>query len=114
MGRRFDLILDVQTNRSVFDYTRALKPNGVYVTVGVEMGRIFQALILGPMIAMTTRKKICIVGLNPNVAKAGGLKSQGGKVAAVVYLRQALGNAGSGVLRLSRRVNKMASNRPDP
>ena len=29
-------------------------------------------------------------------------------------LPQALGNAGSGVLRLSRRVEKMAYNRPDP
>ena len=44
----------------------------------------------------------------PNVAKAGGLQSQGAKGAAVVHLLQALGNAGSGVLRLSRRVDNMA------
>jgi hypothetical protein len=37
----------------------------------------------------------------PNVAKVGGLQSQGAKGAAVVDLLQALGNAGSGVLRLS-------------
>ena len=29
----YDLILDVRTNRSVFRYARALRPNGVYVTV---------------------------------------------------------------------------------
>jgi hypothetical protein len=52
--------------------------------------------------------------LNPNVAKAGGLQSQGAKGAAVVDLLQALGNVGSGVLRLSRRVKKMAYNRPNP
>jgi hypothetical protein len=46
--------------------------------------------------------------LNPNVAKVGGLQSQGAKGAAVVDLLQALGNAGSGVLRLSRRGKKMA------
>jgi hypothetical protein len=46
--------------------------------------------------------------LNPNVAKVGGLQSQGAKGAAVVNLLQALGNAGSGVLRLSRRVKKVA------
>jgi hypothetical protein len=39
--------------------------------------------------------------VDPNVAKAGGLQSQGAKGAAVVNLLQALGNAGSGVLRLS-------------
>ena len=37
----------------------------------------------------------------PIVAKAGGLQSQGAKGAAVVNLLQALGNTGSGVLRLS-------------
>jgi hypothetical protein len=49
----------------------------------------------------------CII-INPNIAKAGKLQSQGDKGAAVVDLLQALGNAGSGVLRLSRRVKKMA------
>jgi hypothetical protein len=39
--------------------------------------------------------------LNPNVGKVGGLQSQGAKGAAVVNLLQALGNAGSGALRLS-------------
>jgi hypothetical protein len=44
------------------------------------------------------------------VAKVGGLQSQGAKGEAVVNLLRTLGNAGSGVLRLSRRVNNMASN----
>jgi hypothetical protein len=50
----------------------------------------------------------------PIVAKAGGLQSQGAKGAAVVDLLQALGNVGSEVLRLSRRVKKMAYNGPFP
>jgi len=50
----------------------------------------------------------------PIVAKVGGLQSQGAKSEAVVNLLRTLGNAGSGVLRLSRRVNNMASNRPHP
>jgi hypothetical protein len=45
---------------------------------------------------------------NLNVAKVGGLQSQGAKVEAAVTLLRTLGNAGSGVLRLSRRVNNMA------
>ncbi len=40
--------------------------------------------------------------------KPEGLQSQGAKGATVVHLLQALGNAGSGVLRLSRRVDKIA------
>jgi NADPH:quinone reductase-like Zn-dependent oxidoreductase len=65
-GQCYDLILDVKTNRSVFDYTRALSPNGMYVTVGGSMIRIFQALILGPLISMFSKKKIRIVALKPN------------------------------------------------
>jgi hypothetical protein len=57
--------------------------------------------------AATGAIKIC-PEVYPNVAKAGGLQSQGAKGTAVVLLLQALGNAGSGVLRLSRRGKKMA------
>jgi hypothetical protein len=42
--------------------------------------------------------------ISPNVAKVGGIQSQGAKGAAVVNLLQALGNAGSGALRLSWRT----------
>jgi hypothetical protein len=48
------------------------------------------------------------IGINLNDAKVGGLQSQGAKGEAVVNLLLTLGNAGSGVLRLSRRVNNMA------
>ena len=65
-GLCYDLILDVKTNRSVFDYTRALNPNGTYVTVGGSLPRIFLALILGPWISMISKKNIRIVGLKPN------------------------------------------------
>jgi hypothetical protein len=49
--------------------------------------------------------------IHPNDAKAGGLQSQGAKGEAVVALLRTLGNAGSEVLRLSRRVKKMKTNR---
>jgi hypothetical protein len=48
------------------------------------------------------------VGIYPNVAKAGGLQSQGVKVEVVLVLPRSLDNAESEVLRLSRRVNDMA------
>ena len=65
-GRSYDLILDVKTNRSMFDYVRVLNPKGMYVTVGGSMSRLLQALVLGPWISMIYKKRICIVALKPN------------------------------------------------
>jgi NADPH:quinone reductase-like Zn-dependent oxidoreductase len=65
-GQRYDLILDIKTTRSIFDYARALAPNGTYVTVGGSMARLFQALLLGPWISITRNKKICLLSLKPN------------------------------------------------
>jgi NADPH:quinone reductase-like Zn-dependent oxidoreductase len=65
-GKSYDLILDVKTNRSIFDYTRALNRNGTYVTVGGTLARLLQALFLRPWISMISKKKIGIVALKPN------------------------------------------------
>jgi NADPH:quinone reductase-like Zn-dependent oxidoreductase len=65
-GERYDLILDVKTSRSVSDCARALKPNGVYVTVGGSMPRLLQALVLGPWIWLTKHKSIRILALKAN------------------------------------------------
>jgi NADPH:quinone reductase-like Zn-dependent oxidoreductase len=65
-GQHYDLILDVKTNRSVFDYLRALSANGVYVTVGGSTARLLQALLLGPFISMVSKKRVRIVFLKPN------------------------------------------------
>jgi len=45
--------------------------------------------------------------LYPNVAKVGGLQSQGARGEAVVHLLRTPGNEVSGALRLSQRVKKM-------
>jgi NADPH:quinone reductase-like Zn-dependent oxidoreductase len=65
-GKRYDLILDAKTNRSMFAYARSLCPKGVYVTVGGSMNRLLQALFMGPWISMYTKKYIRIVTLKPN------------------------------------------------
>jgi NADPH:quinone reductase-like Zn-dependent oxidoreductase len=65
-GQTYDLILDVRTNRSMFDYARSLRRNGVYVTVGGSISRLLQALFLGPWIYMTSKKHIRIVALKKN------------------------------------------------
>ena len=65
-GKCYDLILDVKTNRSPFDYSRALCRHGIYVTVGGSMLRLLQALFFGPWISMISKKHIRIVALKPN------------------------------------------------
>jgi NADPH:quinone reductase-like Zn-dependent oxidoreductase len=65
-GQRYELILDVKTNRSIFNYARALSPNGIYVTVGGSMARLSQALFLMPWISIFSKKKIRILALKPN------------------------------------------------
>ena len=65
-GRQYDLILDVKTNRSVLDYTRALSPQGVYVTVGGSMRRLLQALLVSKTISIMYKKYIRIVALKTN------------------------------------------------
>ena len=65
-GMCYDLILDAKTNRSMFSYARALNRNGVYVTVGGSIGRLFQALLLAPWIRMINKKHIRIVALKQN------------------------------------------------
>jgi len=65
-GKSYDLILDVKTNRSVFDYKRALAPNGIYSTVGGSTGRLIQVLLMGPLISKIYKKNLCIVVLKQN------------------------------------------------
>ena len=66
IGQRYDLVLDTKTNRSVFDYARALNSIGLYVTVGGSTVRLLQAFLLGPLIRMLRKKSVSIVNLKPN------------------------------------------------
>jgi NADPH:quinone reductase-like Zn-dependent oxidoreductase len=65
-GQRYDLILDVVANRSIFAYKRALRPKGIFVFVGGSTATIFRALLLGPLISMTGTKKMGVVMWKPN------------------------------------------------
>jgi NADPH:quinone reductase-like Zn-dependent oxidoreductase len=60
-GQRYDLILDVAAHRSVFDYQRALSPEGVFMMVGGSMGTLLQVLLIGTLISRFGSKRI---GLN--------------------------------------------------
>ncbi|MDA3847799.1 MAG: NAD(P)-dependent alcohol dehydrogenase [Vallitaleaceae bacterium] len=65
-GQCYDLILDAMTNRSTFNYLRALSPDGIYVTVGGSMSKLLQAFLIGPIISIFSKKKIRIVALISN------------------------------------------------
>ncbi len=65
-GQRYDLILDVAAHHSIFDYERALNPKGQYVVVGGSLARIFQVMLLGPLISRFRGKKMGIYGHEPN------------------------------------------------
>jgi NADPH:quinone reductase-like Zn-dependent oxidoreductase len=55
-GQVYDLILDVVTYRSIFDYKRALGPQGIYVMLGGgDYAKVTQIFFLGPLITMTQR-----------------------------------------------------------
>ena len=64
--RRYDLILDVGGYRSMLESRRALGPTGRYVMLGGSMARIFQGLLLGPLISMTGRKKMGLLAHRAN------------------------------------------------
>jgi NADPH:quinone reductase-like Zn-dependent oxidoreductase len=65
-AQRYDLILDFACHRSVGDYVRVLADGGAYVMVGGSTGRVLQAVLLGPWISMTRRKKISLLMARPN------------------------------------------------
>jgi NADPH:quinone reductase-like Zn-dependent oxidoreductase len=77
--QQYDLIFDVKTNHSVFDYKRALRPNGIYVTVGGKTSRILQLMLLRKLFG---NYKMHMVGYKANkdlnylveLFKAGKLK----------------------------------------
>lgn len=65
-GKRYDLILDVKTNRSPAAYVRALNPNGTYATVGGSIRRLMEFAALGPAISRLSNKHLRIVVLKAN------------------------------------------------
>ena len=65
-GQQYDLILDNKMYHSIFDYKRALSPNGMYITAGGSMTRVFLAFLFGPLITLFSKKKIGILVLKAN------------------------------------------------
>ena len=66
-GERYDLILDCQNFRSMFDNRRALRPGGTYAMIGGAMPRVYQLWFLSLMGWLTREdRKLCLVAEGPN------------------------------------------------
>jgi NADPH:quinone reductase-like Zn-dependent oxidoreductase len=61
-GERYDLIMDTVARRSIFNYRRVMAPDGLFVLVGGSRYAIFQAMLLGPLVSITSKRKM---GINP-------------------------------------------------
>ena len=65
-GERYDLILDTVARRSIFEYRRIMAPDGLFVLVGGSRYAISQAILLGPLVSIASKKKMGINPLNRN------------------------------------------------
>ena len=55
-GERYDWIVDTDSHHSILRVRRALRPRGVYVTLGGTSWPILAAMVLGPLISMASDK----------------------------------------------------------
>ncbi len=53
-GERYDWILDTDSHKSILRSRRALKPKGVYVTLGGNSGPLVKAMLLGPLLSLVS------------------------------------------------------------
>jgi NADPH:quinone reductase-like Zn-dependent oxidoreductase len=55
-GQRYDLILAVNGDRSIWDYRRALSQNGSYIMSGGSNRQLLHALVYGPLLSLGNQK----------------------------------------------------------
>ncbi len=58
IGERWDWILDTDSHHSILRNRRALRPKGVYVTLGGPALAILGALVLGPLITLAGSRRM--------------------------------------------------------
>ena len=56
-GQRYNLILAANAHHSIFDYRRALAPNGIFVMAGGGWPQLLQGMALGPLLSRLGRRQ---------------------------------------------------------
>ena len=104
-GQRYDLILGANAHHSIFDYRRALNQGGIYVIVGGGLARIFQAMLLAPLLSWIGSKKTCFFIANINQKDLVFLKDllATGKVKPVIDRRYPLSEAAQALRYLEEK-----------
>lgn len=85
-GKQYDLILAANGSRSLFEYRRILKPQGIYVMTGGATKQMMQAILLGPLLSMSGSQKIGNLLARPNQTDLAFIKEllESGKVVPVI------------------------------
>ena len=106
-GQRYDQIYDAVGNRSVSDYKRALRPQGICVIAGFStLSRLFEHVVLGSLLSTTGNKRIGLMGLaKPNQKDLVFVKEllEAGKVIPVIDRRYPLSETAEAIRYLEGR-----------
>lgn len=91
-GERYDLIVAANGNRSILDYRRTLTPTGRYVMIGGSGTQMTQAIFLGPLISIISKKKMGNLMASANQNDLVFIKEllEAGKIKPVIDKRYAL------------------------
>jgi NADPH:quinone reductase-like Zn-dependent oxidoreductase len=98
LGRRFDLILAANGDRSIWDYRRVLSADGCYTMTGGSNRQLTDALVFGPLLSMG-RQRLGNVLMKPYQGDLLVLKElcETGRVKPVIDRRFALSEVASAV-----------------
>jgi NADPH:quinone reductase-like Zn-dependent oxidoreductase len=64
-GQRYDRILDVVANHPILECKRALRPRGTYLMVVDTPARMFQGMLLGPLVSIAGSRKMGMLMWQP-------------------------------------------------
>jgi NADPH:quinone reductase-like Zn-dependent oxidoreductase len=64
-GQRYDRILDVVANHPIMECKRALRPKGTYLMVVDTPARMFQGMLLGPLVSIAGSRKMGMLMWQP-------------------------------------------------
>ena len=65
-GQQYDLILDMMAFHSIFDTYRSLSSRGRYIIEGGATGRVMQAIFIGSVLSLFSKKKMKLLLHEPN------------------------------------------------